>query len=264
MKEEYVSDEEYNTYYETLSNLRRRIVKDIPVESNTKILDVGTGYAYFTIEIAKTNKNVRLTGIDISKECVYKARINVKKEKLQNCVEIKKMDASKMEFNDEEFDMVVNFTGLEDIHMTRGNTGVYKTFSEVNRVLKNESYFCFVVMPPEEMETAAQKTEVELFSYICNATWLSVDEYLKMLDDNGFKLTSRKNYYTNKKLTLEQAKEEIIYTCDNDPKIYGVKTKSFDDIWNKFGEDIEKNGLGHYSKVVLFIARKILDSPKNI
>jgi ubiquinone/menaquinone biosynthesis C-methylase UbiE len=257
MIEKYVSNKEYNTYYETLSNLRSRIAKDLPVESNAKILDVGTGYSYFAIEIAKLNKNVRLTGIDISKECVYKARINVKKEKLQNRIEIKKMDAINMEFNDEEFDMVVNFTGLEDIHMSRGKTGVYKTFSEVSRVLKSNSYFCFVVMPPEEMETAAQRIEVELFSYICDATWLSVDEYLKMLDNNDFKLIRKKNYYTNKKLTVEQAKEEIIYSCDNDPKIYGVKTKPFDDVWNKFGEDIEKNGLGHYSKVILFIANKI-------
>lgn len=107
------------------------------------------------------------------------------------------------------------------------------------------------------METAAQKIEVELFSYICDATWFSVNEYLKMLNNNGFQLIGRKNYYTNKKLSVEQAKEEIIYACDNDPKIYGVKTKPFDDIWNKFGENIEKNGLGHYSKVVLCLARKI-------
>jgi cyclopropane fatty-acyl-phospholipid synthase-like methyltransferase len=52
MKEEYVSDKEYNTYYEKLSNLRSRIAKDLSLESNAKILDVGTGYAYFAIEIA--------------------------------------------------------------------------------------------------------------------------------------------------------------------------------------------------------------------
>lgn len=149
MKEEYVTDKEYNTYYKTLSNLRSRIVKDLPVESGMKILDVGTGYAYFAIEIAKLYKNVRLTGIDISKECVYTAIRNVKNKELQNRIEIKELDASSMEFNDEEFDMVVNFTGLEDIHMSRGKIGVYKTFSEVSRVLKSKSYFCFVVMPPE-------------------------------------------------------------------------------------------------------------------
>jgi hypothetical protein len=111
-------------------------------------------------------------------------------------------------------------------------------------------------MPPEEMETEAQKIEVALFSYICDATWLSVGEYKRILENAGFTLVKQETYYTGKKLTSEQAKAEIRFAIKNDPKIYGITTPSFDDVWAKFGQQIEKNGLGHYSKVVLVIGQK--------
>ena len=37
---------------------------------------------------------------------------------------------------------------------------------------------------------------------------------------------------------------------------YGRKTSTFEEVWAKFGYGIEKNGMGHYSKTVLMIARK--------
>jgi hypothetical protein len=162
-----------------------------------------------------------------------------------------------MSFPDGKFDMAINFTGLEDIHMTRGRVGVQETFFEVNRVLKPKSFSCFVVMPPEEMETQAQKIEVALFSYICNATWLTAREYEEMLHKANFRLISKRTYYTGKKLSPEQAKAEIRFACKNVPKIYGINTRSFEEVWARFGQEIEKNGLGHYSKVLLLIAERV-------
>jgi len=34
--------------------------------------------------------------------------------------------------------------------------------------------------------------------------------------------------------------------CDNVPKLYGVKTPSLDKEWDKFGEGIKGDSLGHY------------------
>ena len=69
-------------------------------------------------------------------------------------------------------------------------------------------------------------------------------------------LLEKKRYYTGKKLTPQQAKREIRFAIKNDPKIYGITTASFEETWTKFGQQIEENGLGHYSKVVLMTARK--------
>jgi ubiquinone/menaquinone biosynthesis C-methylase UbiE len=257
MIEEYVSDPEYRTCYEKLYGLRLRIARDLPLEPNTHVLDLATGSGYFAIEAAKLDGTLRITGIDISQSDIRNARKNTKRQGLNDRVEILDMDATQMRFRPEQFDMAVNFTGLEDIHMTRGRAGVRQTFLEVNRVLKPRSFFWFVVMPPEEMETQAQRIEVDLFSYICGATWLAAREYEEMLREANFRLIEKRSYCTGKKLTSEQAKAEIGFACKTDPEIYGISTPPFEEIWAKFGQDIEKHGMGYYGKVILFIAQKV-------
>jgi ubiquinone/menaquinone biosynthesis C-methylase UbiE len=256
MNEEYLTNPEFETYYPKLGGLRPRIVKDLPIRPGMNVLDVATGEAYFAMEVARYDSSLKVTGIEITQVGIRDSKKNINRSGLSDRVKVVQMDATKMSFDPEEFDLAVNFTGLEDIHMTRGKAGVEQTFREVVRVLKPDSYFCFVVMPPEEMESEAQKIEVALFSYICNATWLSIGEYEGMLDKAGFIPVKIKKYYTGKKLTPEQAKSEIRFAIKYDPKIYGVTTPSFEDVWAKFGQRIEKNGLGHYSKVVLIIAQK--------
>ena len=257
MMEQYITNPEFQTYYQKLSDLRPRIARDLPIRPGMRILDVATGEAFFAIEVAKCDHSLKITGFDIARTDIRNATKNLKREGLNDRVEILQMDATKMSFPPEKFDIAVNFTGLEDIHMTRGKAGVEQTFQEVSRVLKPDSFFCFVVMPPEEMETEAQRIEVALFSYICNATWLSSQEYERMLKKAGFMLVRKEKYYTGKKLTPEQAKAEIRFAVKNDPKIYGITTPSFEEVWAEFGQKIEKNGLGHYSKVVLMIALKM-------
>jgi cyclopropane fatty-acyl-phospholipid synthase-like methyltransferase len=254
--EQYVKNPEYQTYYPKLGGLRTRIAEDLPIKPGMRILDLATGEAYFAMEVARLDSSLKVTGIEIAQTGIRDSKKNIKREGLSDQVKVVQTDAAKMIFGPEEFDMAVNFTGLEDIHMTRGKTGVEKTFREVARVLKPNSHFCLVVMPPEEMETEAQRIEVALFSYICDATWLSAREYQGMLESAGFKLIRKQNYYTGKKLTAEQARAEIKFAVKYDPKIYGITTPSFDKIWSEFGQKIEKNGLGHYSKVVLMVARK--------
>ena len=256
MIEEYITDSEFRTYYPKLEGLRARIAADLPVKPGMRILDVGTGSAYFAMEVARRDESLRIIGIDIAVSDIRNSRRNLKRAGLTGRIEVVQMDATKMSFHPEEFDMAINFTGLEDIHMTRGRAGVEETFHQVARVIKPESYFCFVVMPPDEMETEAQRTEVALFSYICNATWLNSKEYEAILQKAGLRLLEKKSYYTGKKLTVDQAKAEIKFAVDTDPKIYGVATQPFEKVWAKFGQRIEEHGLGHYSKVVLMISRK--------
>ncbi len=257
MSEKYITNKEYETYYRNLNSLRYRIAKDLPVHQKMNILDLATGSAYFAIEVARLYPDVKITGIDIAESDIRNAKKNIKRDNLKERIQVLKMDALDIKFKSAYFDMAINFTGLEDIHMTRGRAGVKRTFIEVGRVIRPHSHFCFVVMPPEDMETDAQRIEVALFSYICDATWLSMGEYEDMLNVAGFKLIDKKSYYTGKILTPEQAKAEIRYACKNVPRIYDIVTPTFEEIWNKFGESIEENGLGHYSKVILIIARKI-------
>lgn len=256
MTEQYMSNKEYETHFEKLWGLRSKIAMDLPIKPGMYTLDVATGEGLFAIEVAKRDSSLKIIGIDISRRAIQDARRNVRKQNFQDRIEIAEMDAAKMRFQRGEFDMAINFTGLEEIHMTRGEEGVQETFLEVNRVLKPESHFCFVVMPPEEMESMAQKTEVALFSYVCGATWLNGKKCEAMLEKANFKSIWKRSYYTGMKFTPQQAWEEIRYTIKNVPKIYGIDTPTFEDVWDRFGQDIEENGLGCYSKVVLMIVKK--------
>ena len=257
MIEKYVSEKEYPTCFSKLSGLRTRIAKALPVKSGIKTLDLGTGYGYFAIEVAKLHRNIKVIGIDISEIDILNAERNVTDQNLSSRIQAVKMDATKLNFRDESFDMVINFLGLEDIFMTQGKTGVQRTFYEIKRVLKPKTYFCFVTMPPEDMETEAQKIEVALFSYISDAAWLSKKEYMAMLKKAGFELVRIKSFYTRKRLSPELAQKEIKFAIENAAKIYGKKPRPFEDVWKRFERKITRYGLGHYSKVVLMIAKKI-------
>jgi ubiquinone/menaquinone biosynthesis C-methylase UbiE len=254
--EEYVSDEEYPTYFTRLRGLRRRVAASLPLEHGMKILDIATGSAYFAMELARLDESLRITGIDISEGSFEAAKENISKNNLEGRVEVRMMDASRLRFPYSSFDMAVNFLGLEDIHMTKGLKGLRGTFRGVGRVVKQGGHFSFVVMPPEEAETPAQRLEVEVFSRVLGATWLSADEYLELLGDAGFSLVRREAFHTGMKLTPGQAREEIRFACEEAPKIFGVKTISFEEAWSIFGDEIEREGLGHYSRVVLMIAKK--------
>ncbi|MEM2913959.1 MAG: class I SAM-dependent methyltransferase [Candidatus Bathyarchaeia archaeon] len=262
MMERYIRDSEYEAHFETLGGLRSRIAKDLPIKADMRILDVATGDGFFAIEIAKHYSDVKVVGIDISPNMVRRARRNIRKLNLKDVIKIVEMDASSMQFPREEFDVAVDFTGLEDIQMTRGIDGVQQTFYEVNRVLKPNGYFCFAEMLSDKMETEAQKIESALFAYICRGgKALSSKEYITMLEKAQFNLIEERDYYSGLKFTPEQAKCEIKYAVKNVPKIYGIETPSFKEVWAKFGREIEENGMGCYSKVTLMIARKTQNIP---
>lgn len=254
--EHYMSDWEYQTHFERLGGLRSKIARDLPIKPDMYILDVATGEGFFAIEVAKCDDSLRITGIDISQKVIQEAEKNVRENRLQDRIKFLRMDTVHMDFHDEEFDMAINFTGFEEIHLSRGREGVQKTFLEVSRVLKSGSYFCFVVMPPKEMETKAQKIEVAVFDYICGAKYLSSREYESMAAKARLKLIEKKSYYSGIKFTSQQAEYEIKYVIENVPKIYGVVTPTFSEVWDKFGRDIEENGMGCYSKVMLMTVQK--------
>jgi demethylmenaquinone methyltransferase/2-methoxy-6-polyprenyl-1,4-benzoquinol methylase len=256
MDESYVQQEEYPAYYRTLEGLRTKIASKLPVVPGAHILDIATGYAYFAVAVTEQVADSHITGIDISDDSVHKARATIMEHGLTERISIVQMDAACMHFADGVFDMVVNFAGMEDIHMTRGREGIADVFQEVYRVLKPGALFCFVVMPVDEMETDAQKLEVALFSYICNATWLTLSEYRTFACQAGFEVVECAQFTTGKKLTAEQTQEEVRFACDHVPRIYGIATPRFEDVWRKFGQAIEKHGCGHLSKTVLLITKR--------
>ena len=112
-----------------------------------EVLDVATGSAYFAMALVGKHPGIHVTAIDI--HGLETARKNVDERRLSDRITLKEMDATSLEFEENSFDHVVNFLGLEDIHMTRGREGVEKAFKEARSVLKPGGSFCFVAMPSE-------------------------------------------------------------------------------------------------------------------
>ncbi len=250
MGEAFVSDEEYPTYFVTLEGMREAVAAELGPLAG-EVLDVATGSAYFAMALAGKHPDIHVTAIDI--HGLETARENVDERRLTDRITLREMDATSLEFEDGIFDHVVNFLGLEDIHMTRGREGVEKAFTEAHRVLKPGGSFCFVAMPSDEAETQAQRNEVEVFSWICDATWLTGAEYMGLVSDSGVAFEYSKVFRTGRKLTVEQAKEEIGYACENVPAIYGRPARGFDEAWERFGDSIMVHGMGHYSRLELFV-----------
>ena len=255
-EETFISEQEYPEYFASLNGLRRKVVEAIPLEARMRVLDVLTGSAYFAIELAKRDPSLRIVGIDVSDRAVKTADKNIRVGWFDSSITILGMDATRLEFPASSFSIATNFLGLEDVHMMMGAKGVREAFHEVARVLKPRGYFCFMIMPPEEAETPAQRLECEVYSYACDKTWLPAIRYQEFLRGAGLTLLKREVFYTGRKLTSEQAKREIASIIDSASKIQGIKIRPLEDVWRKFGAEIESNGLGRYSRTVLMIARK--------
>ncbi len=252
MCEAFVSDEEYPTYFVKLEGVRGKVAEELVLAGD--VLDIATGSAYYAVALARRHPDVQVTAIDIAG--LDTARGNVDESGLSSRVTLREMDATSLLFRDGSFDHVVNFLGLEDIHMTRGRVGVEKAFMEAHRVLKTGGSFCFVAMPSDRAETMAQRNEIEVFSWICDAKWLTRAEYMGLISDSGLAFVYSKVFRTGKKLNAVQAREEMRFACENVPAIYGRPARGFDEAWERFGEVITEHGMGHYSRLELFVTRK--------
>lgn len=82
---------------------QKEIEKYLP-EGKLKILDVGCGSGFFTILLAKMGYEV--TGIDLTPDMVQCARELAEEEKTECRFQV--MDAEKLDFSDESFDVVIS------------------------------------------------------------------------------------------------------------------------------------------------------------
>ena len=76
----------------------------LPKEGRLKILDIGTGPGFFPIILAEAGHEV--TAIDCTQNMLNEAEKNLRAAGLS--AELKQMDSHNLEFNDDEFDVVIN------------------------------------------------------------------------------------------------------------------------------------------------------------
>ncbi len=97
-----------------------------PEKEILRVLDIGTGPGFFTINLSKLGHDV--TGIDVSREMVMVAKENAAEQDL-SC-DFKVMNANQLEFSDNTFDLIINRV------VTWTLPDLYECYQEWRRVLK--------------------------------------------------------------------------------------------------------------------------------
>ena len=83
---------------------RRAVLEALKLRPGDRVLEVGVGTG---ISLPLYPRDVRVTGIDVSREMLDKARARVARARLQNVEALLEMDAESMAFPDMSFDKVV-------------------------------------------------------------------------------------------------------------------------------------------------------------
>lgn len=256
MSFEYLTNEGYRTYWLKLEGMRFFIARDLQLTPGMRILDVGTGWGLFAIEMAKQLERGEIVGIDIAPEDIDKARELVSEAGVADIVKVQKMDATKLSFPDDHFDLATSFLGMRDIHMTRGEEGVRKATEEMVRVTKPSGRIALCITPPEDAETEDQRIAIEVEGKVFGAKSMPKEFYSNIFEANNVVLKKMGTYYTGKKLSAEQAKTELKEGIEIAEKVYGKNIPPFKKVWDTHGRKIEAVGYGMYSKVVMLIGEK--------
>ena len=103
----------------------------LPANKNLKILDIGTGPGFFTIILEELGY-INITGVDVSDKMLEVAKENIQKYGKENSsIQLIQMDAQKLEFKSESFDIIVSR------NLTWNLEKPQQAYSEWLRVLKS-------------------------------------------------------------------------------------------------------------------------------
>ena len=174
----------YDGFELLLSGIREQIVQEIdPV--NLSVLDVATGTGSLAIELSPVAKKV--VGIDLSVEMLAVA----KSKKHTGDLTFLEMDASKMDLEDDHFDVVTISLGLHDMP-PEIRTAVLQ---ETKRVLKPDGklYILEYDLPNNKLMRSITPQLINSFESRYYLDFLKVDlqEYLRSF---GFKVDGKTNF----------------------------------------------------------------------
>ncbi len=109
---------------------RRKTARLVAKSQPQTILDLATGTADLAIALARHNPQAHITGVDFSEKMLAIGRAKVKKQHLENQIELLQGDAASLPFGDDSFDAITCAFGVRNFEL------LDKGLSEIGRVLK--------------------------------------------------------------------------------------------------------------------------------
>ena len=264
MSLEYFTDDEYQRVFFEFGDFRAKIVERLRTLTNLEegiILDLLSGHSLLSAEVAKKFPNSIIIGTGLLNDIESYQRVkssNQFQDGVWSKVQYIGCDVSTIPLKSESCDLIVNFLGLEDVNMTRGTSGIESVFQEVRRLLIPEGLLQISLV--EYGESPAEALAKEIWETIgLNAVYLKRDEYLQILEPIGFEVVDEFVLNLGKKMTSEQAREELEFACNEAPRIFSgfrVSAIGIDELWNIFSERIEEFGVAYLSPVRILVLMK--------
>ena len=153
---------------------QRHVINSMNIIHGDKVLDVGVGTG---LSLPLYPNHCEVTGIDLSREMLKKAREKVNKQNLTH-VSLREMDASNLEFDDDTFDHVIATFVISVV------PDPVKVISEMKRVCKKTGNIVIVNHFQSNNKFIA-KVEEYINPICCKIGWrsdLSLDDLIDSAD----------------------------------------------------------------------------------
>ncbi len=141
------------------------LLEEINLPEKAKVLDVGSGPGFFTLEIAKKFPTVSVVGLDYSSRQVKLATSRANRENITNSSFIVG-NAMNLPFKKDYFDLVISIASIK--HWPNGEKGLV----EIKRVLKKRGVALIA-------EVDSSSSDKEIHDYVKKiTTWYVNDSFL--------------------------------------------------------------------------------------
>lgn len=263
----FMNDEEYRSCFREFWGLRKQIAELLvkyDLQSAEKVLDILAGHGYFSFEIQQLIKKGIIDSIGLENDYDSYAQALEKKVKensfiTESTIVYHIMNVIDLNFPDSYFDFIVNFLGLEDLQMTHGICGVRQCFNEMGRVLKQNGILLITIcLEGDEPDQVLAKEITRAIGH--QAYFQNLEFYVSEFNRINCEVLDQKWFYTNRKMTVNQSREEIRFACEETSKIfkqYNVHTIPFTTLWNKYQEKLSQHGMAYYSRLCVLIGKKL-------
>ncbi|MBI2672588.1 methyltransferase domain-containing protein [Candidatus Woesearchaeota archaeon] len=156
--------------------IQKKIVENLNLRDNQKILDIGCGTGDILVLISKLSR-AKLYGLDISENMLKRAS-----RKLGKKAALKLGEVSKLPFSNNMFDYVLSTEAFH--HFPDPN----KALKEINKILKKNRHVLiadvnFYLSFIHKLFKWLEPGHVKIYS---------LDEFRNMFNDNGFKVLKQK------------------------------------------------------------------------
>jgi ubiquinone/menaquinone biosynthesis C-methylase UbiE len=235
---------------------RKWLIEHVNPFHPKRVLEIGYGQGYLTMELASALSSREVVGIDLLRgySTIAVTRWYAKHFRMWRRISLIASDSTRVPFRGRSFDAVASFRALQDIKSTRGDEGVLDTVKEACRVVKKNGVVAIADDSFPSCKPGGQQGR--LFDAI-KRYWgnllPSTEETIEAMKKNGIPQPRILPYDPKESLPPKDAERELRLNVEC-AKPFGVNV-DFDSFWNEAGDIVKRQGRV-FSQVILLLGIK--------